>query len=283
MSPDVRLQVESPYKRDAFASKSSRVTLQGDEYNANQKSSIADILATAENSAAKEATRTKQSSGLMNLEAVPEERLPADGSSRTAGGGYRHSIGQGSKQSGSMSRPSKSKVEMYMRKPIKGTENKKTFRDLARRKTVNFKHYQSNINSLVSLSLPQGMQFIKFMKELSIDHKGLPKDLAQQLFKRVDEIERINNDDILSQSLQDLKVNLNRAQVESTHKSYIKTTRERDLQRIQDAVSGVRHKKFISDINSQKKVEEGRKVQFRLVQTTGKFFYEVEYSIMSEK
>ena len=51
MSPDVRLQVESPYKRDAFASKSSRVTLQGDEYNANQKSSIADILATAENSA----------------------------------------------------------------------------------------------------------------------------------------------------------------------------------------------------------------------------------------
>lgn len=96
------------------------------------------------------------------------------------------------------------------------------------------------------------------------------------LLKKVDEIERISNDKIVGSSLKDLKVTMNKTAIETTHKDFIFTNQKNDQKKVEEAVSGVRHKKYLTGINDQKKIEEGKKVQFRLVQNTGKFFYEVK-------
>lgn len=271
-SPDLRLQ-QKP-----------RQSVMPEEGSQSLKSLLGEGLTSAEVSTTREVSKTKRGSFAMNLESVPEEDRVLDMSNPIANE-VIHGEGSKSKSSrgsGSKPRASHSKADSFIRKPVKRDE-KVSFRGLARKRTMEIKQHQNSVNSLVGNLITKGMQFIKFMKELSIDHKTLPKDIAQILFKKVDEIERITKDSVLSRSLRDLKVNMNRTAVESTHSSYLKTTREIDQQRVQDAVSGVRHKKFMSGIKDQKKVEEGRKVQFRLVQNTGKFFYEVDMELNKAK
>lgn len=146
-------------------------------------------------------------------------------------------------------------------------DKKLTFKEMAE------KRQQIDITVMVKPN-NQGQQFTKCLKDLGIDHRTLPINQAQTFLKKVSEIDKTKKDNQLSTSLREIKVTRAQNDLKSSYTHY-KLTKEEEFQKeVQDAVSGQRHKKTVTELKDKSKIEEGKKSVFRLAQNSEKFFYE---------
>lgn len=88
------------------------------------------------------------------------------------------------------------------------------------------------------------------------------------------ELEKTRKDCQLSSSLREIKLEKAQTELKSSYTHY-QMTKEEELKReVEDAVSGQRHKKTVTELKDKSKIEEGKKTVFRLAQNNEKFFYE---------